>query len=287
MLSKLGISQLKQANNQPQLKLMAQKNTVIQFSGLSQDTADFKSQDKPKKHPTFLIEKLHNYINAVKNKIQGNIIIVSGPSGVGKDTVINIMRANNPQISSAISLTTREPRPGEVNGVNYNFMKSSKKYETFEKLISENKLFQYLHSKDNGQYYGITKSELEQKRKGHDAIVNVTADEALRIKEENGDKAVTMFVDAASPAELEARLRARGTEKPEEIEKRIASGKAQRALSPDFDKIIINAKDKQNEAAQAMTDYIDERKDPTLKTLENVQTILENEYDFSQAKETA
>lgn len=288
MLGNIGINPFKQINNTPQLKIVQKNSQEPSFKGLSEDTTSFTYQT-PKKQPPQAIERLHNYVNSIKNKIKGNIIIVSGPSGVGKDTVIGIMRKNNPQIASAVSLTTRDPRPGEIDGVNYKFVKGQSKYKFFEKLIKENKLFQYMHSKDNGQYYGVTKKDIEEKRRGHDVIVNVTADEALRIKGEIGDKAVTMFVDASNPQELEARLRARGTENPAEVEKRLESGRAQRALSPDFDKIIINAKDKQVEAAQKMSDYIDERKDPTLKTLEEVQGMLESEYDFSkpQTKKTA
>ncbi|MEI7475706.1 MAG: hypothetical protein WCK67_13110 [bacterium] len=286
MLSRVGF------NPFSQLKTENKNNSVKQFSPmslktLSRDTVSFKSDEsieQKKAEAPESIQRLHNYIGKLKSKIQGNILVISGPSGAGKDTVIDLMRKKNPKINSVVSLATRDPRPGEIDGVNYKFLKGKNKYKNFEKLIHENKLFQYMHSIDNGQYYGVTKKDLEQKRKGHDVIMNVTADEAMRIKRENKDKAVTMFVDASSPEELEARLRARGTENPEEIEKRIKSGIKQREFAPDFDKIIINAKGAQNEAAENMSDYIDERKDPILKSLEDVEQLLEEKYDFSNEK---
>lgn len=286
MLSNVGFNPFVQSKTQKNEKTLNSK-PYFSFKTLSKDTISFtanKTNEETKSKPPEIVQKLHDYIEKLKTQIKGNIIVVSGPSGVGKDTVINLMREKQPDLQSVLSLTTRAPRPGEVDGVNYKFLKGADKYEYFKGLIKDNKLFQYMHSKDNGQYYGVTKEDLEQKRIGHDVILNVTADEALRIKRENGDKAVTVFIDASSPEELEARLRARGTEKPEEVEKRLESGRKQRELSPDFDKIVINAKGKQDEAAEVMSEYIEERKDPTLKMLEDLEHSLEEKYDFNEEK---
>lgn len=283
MVSKIGANIPAFTGIEKQQKTVSKSYSSANLRLLSKDTVNFSSKiafKGEKAEAPELIERLHNYIGKLKNLIQGNIVVVSGPSGVGKDTVIGLMQKQSPNLNSILSYTTRAPREGEIDGVNYKFLKGKGRHKYFERLIKENKLFQYFHNKDNGEYYGITKTDLEKSRKGHDVVVNVTADEAVRIKEKYGDKAVTVFVDASSPEELEARLRARGTEKPGEIERRIASGKWQRSFAPQFDNIVINAKGKQNEAAQAMSDYINERKDPVLKTLEDVQSVLEEKYEF-------
>ena len=215
------------------------------------------------------IDKVINNLKKLKSNIQGNIIVVSGPSGVGKDTLIDAFIKKNPEINTVISNTTRKPRPGEKDGVNFHFIDK----ESFEKLIKEDELFQYMKFNDN--YYGTTKKELNKKRQGHDVVINVTADEALKIKEKYKDKAVLIFIAPTSLKELEKRLRDRGTEKEEEIQKRLQAGREQLAISDQFDYKIINKTNKVDEAALELTKHASKEKDIYLKSLEKLIALLE------------
>lgn len=252
--------------------LVSTQNTFtgVKSAGLTSDqfvksTIAFKGSQAKQS----LSERVANIVDAIKSQCQGNIIVVSGPSGVGKDTVIDKVLEKNPKINQVVSYATRAPRPNEVDGVDYKFTTK----EHFKKLLEENKLFQHLYFNDN--YYGITYEELHNKRKGHDVIINVTADEALRIKKQYGNKAVLIFIDPPSIEELVERLKNRKTEKdPAEIERRIAAGIEQIKYADGFDYRVVNETGKLEVATQKALKCIDGRKNKLIALLDKISEVL-------------
>lgn len=167
-------------------------------------------------------------------KRKGRMIVVSAPSGCGKGTILaEILKSN--EFYYSISATTRSPRNGEINGVNYNFISK----EEFEKLIAENGMLEYAVYCDN--YYGTPKKILEEKMNdGINVILEIEVQGAMKVKEICPD-AVFIFIVPPSISELERRLKKRGTESEDVISKRIAEASGEIKKAVDYDYIIVNA----------------------------------------------
>ncbi len=165
---------------------------------------------------------------------RGTLIVFTGPSGVGKGTVLNEFKALGNKYFCSISAATRLPRPGEVNGVNYHFMSVS----DFETMILENKLLEYAKYVDN--YYG-TPSEPVYKNleNGVDVILEIETDGAMQIRNKCPE-AVLVFVAPPSVEELRRRLCGRGTESAALIEKRMSVALDELKKANLFDYIIVN-----------------------------------------------
>lgn len=146
---------------------------------------------------------------------QGMLIVVSGFSGVGKGTVVQLVFESLPNLQFSISCTTRKPRIGEENGVNYFFLSE----EEFEKKIANGEFVEYTKTFTN--YYGTLKSEIDKPlSRGVDVLLELNVVGARRIKELYPDS-VTVFITPPSIGALKARLIGRGTETPESIERRL------------------------------------------------------------------
>lgn len=164
---------------------------------------------------------------------KGTLFIVSGPSGCGKGTVLaEILKQDN--VYYSVSATTRAPRPGEVNGVNYHFLSK----EEFEKLIENGGMLEYANY--CGNYYGTPKKPVEDMlAEGKNVILEIEVQGALKVMEKCPE-AVSVFILPPSLKELRRRLHKRGTETEEVIEKRIgeAAGEIRKAVNYDY--IMIN-----------------------------------------------
>lgn len=162
------------------------------------------------------------------------LFVISGCSGVGKGTVINKFMERNKDFILSVSCTTRNPRPGEVDGVNYFFLTK----EEFKKNIKEDKFLE--HAQFAGNYYGTKKKYIKQKfEEGYNIILEIETNGALQVKEKMPE-AVLIFIAPPSLEELEHRLRGRHTEDEETIQKRLAQVKIELERSQKYDYTVIN-----------------------------------------------
>ncbi len=165
---------------------------------------------------------------------EGFLLILSGPSGSGKDTVIDCLLKRDDQIVCSVSMTTRKPRPGERDGVNYFFVSK----EEFERNIAQDEMLEWAKYGEN--YYGTPKTPiLKWIAEGKTVILNIEVQGAGKIKEQMPEVR-TMFLMPPSVQALRARLKGRGTESDEEIEKRIAIARYEISHAYDYDYIIVN-----------------------------------------------
>lgn len=153
----------------------------------------------------------------MNNKGRGLLIVISGPSGAGKGTICKTFLERNTEVAISVSATTRFPRSGEVDGVNYHFMSK----EQFKKKIDDNDFLEYAEVYDN--FYGTPKSNVEQLlESGKDVILEIDIQGALKVKE-NTEEGVFIFILPPSMEELKARIIKRGSETPESLMKRFKS----------------------------------------------------------------
>lgn len=164
----------------------------------------------------------------------GKLIVISGPSGVGKGTVIKELLQRCDRLHYSVSATTREMRPGEVDGVNYFFITR----ERFEQLIAEDALLE--HAVYVGNYYGTPESKVnEQLAQGYDVLLEIEVQGALQVKKRRPD-AVLIFITAPSFDELAKRLRGRGDTAEDKILARLETARWECSLAKDYDYIVVN-----------------------------------------------
>lgn len=163
------------------------------------------------------------------------LFVISGCSGVGKGTVINeFMKRNSDDFILSVSCTTRNPRPNEIDGINYFFISK----EEFEKNIKEDKFLE--HANFAGNYYGTKKKYVRQKMdEGYNVLLEIDTQGALQVKEKMPES-VLIFIAPPSIEELEQRLRGRHTEDEETIQKRLAQVKTELERSQKYDYTVIN-----------------------------------------------
>lgn len=172
----------------------------------------------------------------MKMKRKGIIIVVSGFSGVGKGTLMKQLVHDYDNYALSVSMTTREPRPGEIDGKEYFFVSK----DDFEKKIAENGLVEYACY--CGNYYGTPREYVEkQLENGKDVILEIEVQGALKIKRQF-PTSLLLFVMPPSAEELKRRLEGRGTETPEVIAKRLRRAVEEAEGIENYDFIIINDK---------------------------------------------
>ena len=176
---------------------------------------------------------------------KGIVIVISGPSGSGKGTVVEQLRKIYPNAGVSVSATTRQKRTGEVDGVHYHY----KSREEFEKLIESGEVLE--HTTYNGNYYGTLRSEAEKiVNSGRDLILEIEVDGAGQIKKLLGDECTAVMLIAPDHKELERRLRGRGTDTEEAILNRLATARKEISLAPMYDYIVVNENGKAEECAE-------------------------------------
>lgn len=164
------------------------------------------------------------------------LVIISAPSGTGKSTLINYLLKENNQLEFSISITSRKARGEEQHGKEYYFVT----VEDFKKKIDNNDLVEFVEVyKDN--YYGTLKSEIERiTKKDKGVIFDIDVIGALKIKEQYGNAAFTIFVEPPSIKVLEDRLRSRATDTEEVIKTRIERAEYELTYADKFDVVIVN-----------------------------------------------
>ena len=179
---------------------------------------------------------------------KGNLFVISGSSGVGKGTLISLLLKKNKDIMLSISHTTRQPRKGEIDGINYFFRTK----EEFLKSIEEDAFLEWAQYSDN--YYGTKKKYIERKlNEGINIILEIDTQGALKVKEKMPD-AILIFILPPSLKDLEARLRGRKTETEEAIQKRLDFVESEMEKSELYDYRIVN--DDLQSALQKLEDII-------------------------------
>lgn len=164
----------------------------------------------------------------------GKLVVISGSSGVGKGTVIKEFLSKNPEYKLSISCTTRQPREGEVDGVNYFFLTR----QDFKIAIDEGKFLEW--AEFSGNMYGTRLDYVSKKlNEGHNIILEIDTQGALKVKAQIPD-AMLIFILPPSLEELEARLRGRHTETEEAIQKRLGTIKSEMENSKKYDYTIVN-----------------------------------------------
>ncbi|BDQ00295.1 guanylate kinase [Aquiluna sp. KACHI24] len=163
------------------------------------------------------------------------LVVLAGPAGVGKGTIVQRILASEPDFMLSVSATTRSPRPGEVDGVHYHFISKVE----FEGLIAENQLLEHaiVHGSN---YYGtplneLTRAEAEDKH----LLLEIDLQGARQVKARI-PQALTIFISPPSWEELESRLRNRGTETEEQIQTRLSTARTELASAGEFDFNLTN-----------------------------------------------
>lgn len=164
----------------------------------------------------------------------GKLFIISGPSGVGKSTVLKALFREHPDLYFSVSATTRAPREGEIDGVHYRFIKS----EQFLQMVQENEFLEY--AEYVGSFYGTPRGPVEDAMaQGRDAFLDIEIQGAQQVYEKRPD-AVRIFIAPNSWAELERRLTERGTDSDEKIQKRLLRAKVELQAAENYDYLVVN-----------------------------------------------
>ncbi len=198
----------------------------------------------------------------------GLLIVVSGPSGAGKGTICDALRKRFPKIHYSISMTTRDPRPGEVDGVNYYFTNNSH----FEELLEQDAFLE--HAKVYDHYYGTPKEYVyNMLQEGNHIMLEIDIQGAMQVKEKY-PQCVLIYIVPPSKAVLEARLRGRHTDSDEVIAGRLAKASAELEWIPQYDYLIIN--DELDTAVEEASAVLQAEEDKAARLAHRIAALKEN-----------
>ncbi|MGQ9736893.1 MAG: guanylate kinase [Armatimonadota bacterium] len=165
---------------------------------------------------------------------RGNLIVLSGPSGVGKDTLLKTLLQRVSGVVKCLTATTRPPREGERHGVDYLFLSE----EEFEQWIAEGRFLEY--ARYNQAYYGTPRHLVEESRaKGLDVILKIEVQGGLQVRQ-HVPEAILIFVQPPNLQVLRQRLTARGTDNPEQIARRLRIAEEEMRVMPQYDYLVTN-----------------------------------------------
>ena len=159
------------------------------------------------------------------------ILVITGPSGVGKGTLIKGLLERIPGLELAVSATTRKPRDGEVNGVDYHYLSG----DDFERRVAAGEFVE--HAEYAGNRYGTLESELRRPAKG--IVLEIDVQGARQVREALPD-ALLVFIEPPSFEDLQRRLEGRASDRPEQIERRLAAARQELGAAGEFDHRIVN-----------------------------------------------
>lgn len=222
----------------------------------------------------------------IKQKKQGQLIVVSGPSGAGKDTIVSELLKKNDNIWLSVSATSRKPRKGEVDGVNYFFLDEKE----FKTKIKENYFLEYAKYADN--YYGTPKEEIIKKLdKGIDVILVIEIEGAKKIKE-IAPETLFIFIMPPSEKELLKRLSNRKTEDKDKIIKRFNIAYQEMNEVTKYNYVVVNdniesAVDKMESIIKAEKCRVDRIEEMLVANKEELihEFLMEEEFDNSRISE--
>jgi guanylate kinase len=167
---------------------------------------------------------------------RGRVVVLSGPSAVGKSSVVRCLRERIPNLHFSVSATTREPRPGEVDGVDYHFVSAVR----FRQLVDEGALLEWAEIHGGLHRSGTLAEPVRAATaSGLPVLIEVDLAGAKAVKQAMPE-AITVFLAPPSWAALEARLVGRGTETPEAIRRRLDTARVELAAQDDFDEVVVN-----------------------------------------------
>jgi len=167
----------------------------------------------------------------------GCVVVLSGPSAVGKSTVVRCLRKRIPDLHFSVSVTTRAPRPGEVDGVDYHFVTLGR----FQQLIDDGALLEWAEIHGGLHRSGtVARPVRDAVTAGHPVLIEVDLAGARAVKQAMPE-AITVFLAPPNWEALEARLIGRGTETPEVVERRLTTARTELAAQKDFDEVVVNS----------------------------------------------
>jgi guanylate kinase len=162
------------------------------------------------------------------------VFVITGPSGVGKGTLIRGLRERMPELELSVSATTRTPRPGERHGIDYHFLTP----EEFERRVETGEFVE--HATYSGNRYGTLRSDLERRlRDGTPVVLEIEVQGARQVREAMPD-AVQVFIAPPSSDALRARLIGRGTDSAEQVGARLETAERELAAQPEFGHVVVN-----------------------------------------------
>ncbi len=177
-------------------------------------------------------------MSAGRGPDRGRVVVLSGPSAVGKSSVVRCLRERIPNLHFSVSVTTRAPRPGEVDGVDYHFVSAAR----FQQLIDQGDLLEWAEIHGGLQRSGTLAEPVRAAiADGLPVLIEVDLAGARAVKEAMPE-VVTVFLAPPSWEDLEARLIGRGTETPEAIQRRLDTARTELAAQNDFDEVVVNSR---------------------------------------------
>ncbi len=201
---------------------------------------------------------------------KGTLVVISGPSGSGKGTVVKRLREIMPEVSLSVSATTRAPREGEADGREYYFITR----DDFEDMVAQGEILEF--TSYCGNYYGTPKKEAERiTGEGKDLILEIEVDGASQIKRLVPDS-VTIMLIPPTVTMLEARLRGRGTETEQVISNRLARAREEIKLATSYDYVVVNEDGEIDKCAETIREIIRAERNKSARMTYITDKFLDN-----------
>jgi guanylate kinase len=182
------------------------------------------------------------------------VFVITGPSGVGKGTLIRGLLERVPELELSVSATTRPPRPGEEDGVDYHFLTP----ERFESRVTAGDFVE--HASYSGNRYGTLRSELERRlAAGAGVVLEIEVQGARQVRASMPD-AVAVFIAPPPGGALRARLVGRGTDSPEQVDERLRTAERELEAQPEFGHVVVN--DRLEQATDELVEIVRAAMDP-------------------------